>query len=257
MKRLKKILMLFIWIILILLVSFNVYNFVSIKLLHNDLAKVNGYALLEVVSGSMEPTLKVGDLIIINTNFDNYEKDDIITFRDVNGSFVTHRIIEIDDSTMVTKGDANPSLDEEMPRVKIVGKYVTRIPGAGKVMASLKNPVVMVLILLIGIICCFLGSTDENLLPKDLTEEEKEFLEYKKRKEEKEKKDKKEEAKEEVTQKKTSPKQKATTKESSKKSTTKSTTKTTPKKKEEVKKTTKKTENSKKSSTINKKKESE
>lgn len=182
MKLLKKILLTFITVFVVLLVTFNVYNFVSIKLLHKDLALVNGYAVLEVISGSMEPTIKVGDLIIINTNEEKYGLGDIITFRDINGSFVTHRIINIEDNVMVTQGDANDSPDEEMSVSSIVGKYEMRIPGAGKLMTSLKNPLVMILILAIGIIICFLASTDDELNPVDLTEEEKEFLEYKKNK---------------------------------------------------------------------------
>lgn len=184
MKLLKKILMTFIWIILILLVTFNIYNFVSIKLLHKELPKIFGYSILEVVSGSMEPTIMVGDLIVIDTDCGNYQKGDIITFRDVNGSFVTHRILEIGIDEMITKGDNNDSQDEAMSPATIVGKYVTRIPQLGSVMSSLKNPLVMALILAIGIIICFLVSTDKDLKPK-LTEEEKEFLEFKKFKEEK------------------------------------------------------------------------
>lgn len=187
MKLLKKILMTFIWIILILLVTFNVYNFVSIKILHKELPKVFGYSILEVVSGSMEPTIMVGDLIVIDTNCTEYKKGDIITFRDVNGSFVTHRIIEIGVDEMVTKGDNNDSLDDPMSPATIVGKYVTRVPQLGSVMSSLKNPLVMALILAIGIIVCFLVSTDKDLKPK-LTDEEKEFLEFKKLKEEEKKK---------------------------------------------------------------------
>lgn len=58
-----------------------------------------------------------------------------------------------------------------------------RIPGAGKLITSLKNPLVMTLILAIGVLVCFLVSTDDELKPIDLTEEEKEFLEFKKNKE--------------------------------------------------------------------------
>jgi len=183
MKLLKKILLTLIIIFLVPLVTFNVYNFVSIKLLHKDLALIDGYAVLEVISGSMEPTIKIGDLIVINTNEENYGIGDIITFRDINGSFVTHRIISIEDNVMVTQGDANDSVDEEMSVSSIVGKYTMRIPGAGKLITSLKNPLVMTLILAIGVLVCFLVSTDDELKPIDLTEEEKEFLEFKKNKE--------------------------------------------------------------------------
>lgn len=185
MKLLKKIVTTIISIFLILLVTFNIYNFVSINLLHKDMAKVAGYALLEVVSGSMEPTIMVGDLIIIDTNCKEYKDNDIITFRDINDAFVTHRIISIDHdkNTMITQGDANDSKDEAMSTNAIVGKYVIKIPAMGKVMGALKNPLVMVLILVIGIIVCALVSTDDNLNPKDLKIEDEEFLEFKRQKE--------------------------------------------------------------------------
>ncbi|MCX4364824.1 MAG: signal peptidase I [Bacilli bacterium] len=199
MKLVKNIFIKIIWLILILLVTFNIYNFVSINVLKKDIASINGYAILEVVSGSMEPTIKIGDIIVINTKKTDYKAGDIITFYDVNGSFVTHRLVNINDTKMTTKGDANDSADEEMDTKNIVGKYVTKISGAGKLMASLKNPFVMLLILVIGIVSCLLMSTDENLIPKDLTDEEKAYLEYKKLSKEKPKKDKdkKQEVKEE------------------------------------------------------------
>lgn len=185
MKLLKKIVTAIISIFLILLITFNIYNFVSINLLHKDMAKVAGYALLEVVSGSMEPTIMVGDLIIIDTNCKEYKNDDIITFRDINDAFVTHRIksIDYDKNIMITQGDANDSRDEAMSTSAIVGKYVVKIPAMGKVMAALKNPLVMVLILVIGIVVCALVSTNDNLTPKDMPIDDEEFLEFKKQKE--------------------------------------------------------------------------
>ncbi len=182
MKLAKKILVKFVYVLLVLLVAFNVYQFVSIKVLKQDLSTVGGYAMLEVISGSMEPTLDIGDIIIIDTNEKRFRENDIVTFRDVNGSFVTHRIIEINGSKMITQGDANNSPDEEMETKVIVGKYVRRFKGLGILLKSIQNPIVMILILIIGIVICFLGSTDKDLVPKDLSEEEKEFLEYKKKK---------------------------------------------------------------------------
>lgn len=198
MKLVKNIFIKIIWIILFILIGFNIYNFVSINILHKDIADINGYALLEVVSGSMDPTIKVGDVIVINTNNQEYKSGDIITFYDVNGSFVTHRLMRMDDKMMVTKGDANDSEDEAMDKNNIVGKMIFKINGLGKLMASLKNPFVMLLIMVIGIVLCLLMSTDKDLLPKDLTEEEKAFIEYKRYYKEKDKKQKKKDKLEEV-----------------------------------------------------------
>ena len=67
MKIIKGLITFIITIILLIIVSFNLYNFISINVLDEELPKINGYVYLEVVSGSMEPKFKIGDVIIIDT----------------------------------------------------------------------------------------------------------------------------------------------------------------------------------------------
>ena len=179
MKVIKKSLSIIIWALLGLIIIYNIYNYASIKIFNKDITTINGYASLKVVSGSMEPTISVGDMIIINTKVDEYKKEDIITFKDAKGSYVTHRIIEIIDEGYVTKGDNNDSIDQGYITDKdIIGKYVTRIRFIGVILESFQNPITMILILTMGIIICFLISTDKNGIPKDITEEDKEFIKF-------------------------------------------------------------------------------
>jgi len=185
LKKVKKVLFIIITLILVLVLAFNIYNFVSIKILKKDFASIKGYAILEVVSGSMEPTIKVGDLIVIDTKVQKYKEQDIVTFRDVNGSFVTHRIISLDKDKMITKGDNNNTKDEALSTKNIVGKYVFKISGVGLILSSLKSPFVLVMVLLIGILVCYLISTDKNGKPLLEDDELNEFIEFQKSKEEK------------------------------------------------------------------------
>lgn len=188
MKVVKSILSKLIYTILIILVIYNIYNYVCVNFLRQDLPTINGYGVLEVVSGSMEPTIGVGDLIVVNTNYDELKEKDIITFYDGNGSFVTHRIIDIVDDEFITKGDNNNSEDQDrVKREKVVGKYITRINGMGRIMAAFKSPITMILILVIGILVCVLVSTDKFGNPI-ITEEEKEYEEFLKYRDEKENK---------------------------------------------------------------------
>ena len=154
MKILKRILLGTVTIILGLLLIFNIYNFINIKILKNDFTSINGYVILEVVSGSMEPTIKVGDLIVINTKDQHYQENDIVTFYDTNGAFVTHRIVSIQDDKMITKGDNNNTSDEATPISNIVGKYVFKIGFIGSLITALKNPVVSIMIFILGILIC-------------------------------------------------------------------------------------------------------
>ena len=182
MKIVKKLLIIIVTVVLCFLLIFNVYNFVSIKILNKDLATFGGFAILEVVSGSMEPTIHVGDLIIIDTKENNYQENDIVTFYDVDNAFVTHRIISINGKEMITKGDNNNTLDEPTKTDKLVGKYIFKISGVGKLLSAFKSPFVMIMFLVIGLLFCYLVSADKNGNPI-ITQEEldlQEFKDYKK-----------------------------------------------------------------------------
>lgn len=178
-----KIVKILVWFLLLVLLTFNVYSFVMIKVLGNELAVIGGKALVEVISGSMEPTIKVGDMIIIDTEAQNFKEKDIITFKDEVGSFVTHRIMEVKEEGFVTKGDNNDSLDSDLVREEnIVGRYCFKIAGLGIFISALKNPITFVIIMLIGIILCFLSSTDKDGKPVDVDDDYLEFLDYKNQK---------------------------------------------------------------------------
>lgn len=98
---------------------------------------------LMVQSGSMSPTIEVGDLIIVNApeKGQTFGVDDVVTFWDgaPGSALVTHRIVEIttdDDGKTAyrTKGDANSAQDGTLVYPEdIVGTYVMRIPYLGDV----------------------------------------------------------------------------------------------------------------------------
>jgi len=247
MKIFKRALVIIVTIILILILSFNIFNFISIKILGNELPTVNGYAYLEVISGSMEPKISIGDIVIIDTRVKKYKVKDIVTFKDINGSFVTHRIMEIKDDEIITQGDANNTVDDSITSDKIVGRYVYKLDGIGALMKSFRSPLTLVMILIIGVVLCVLVSTDSkgNAI---LTEEEKEYLEFL------ESKKKKKEIKEEKENKNIKKKTQSTRKNSNIKADTKkkSATKTAeakPKKASSKKDTKSKTEVDKKTTT--------
>jgi signal peptidase len=102
---------------------------------------VAGYKALTVISGSMEPTLGVGSVVIDETIAPlDARPGDVVTFHDPSrgGRLVTHRLVtaraEGDTAFMVTKGDANTGV--ERWSIKIhgrIGRVVTHIPKAGYV----------------------------------------------------------------------------------------------------------------------------
>lgn len=177
MKIVKRLCIILITFLFVLFFILNAYHFIMVKVFKNNLAPIFGYSALEVVSGSMEPTIHVGDIIIVDTTEKNIKEKDIVTFYDIDGSFVTHRIVSMNEDEIITKGDNNNALDDAIKKDKIAGKYLFKITGAGKLLAAFKSPFVMVMILIIGLLYCFLVSTDKDGNPI-LTQEEKELQEF-------------------------------------------------------------------------------
>lgn len=116
----------------------NLYIITARLVFNDDPPKIFGFAQVIVISGSMQPTIDVGDMLIIQEK-SSYSTNDIVTFH-WSKSLVTHRVIEANDIEVVTKGDANNVADEPIPLSDIEGKVVVRIPGAGDIVLFLRTP---------------------------------------------------------------------------------------------------------------------
>ncbi len=96
---------------------------IIILLLCYFILKVFGIVnVFKVQTGSMEDGIHVGDYILSVKN-DNYEVGDVVTYK-YDGFYVTHRIVSIEDEKVITKGDANNIVDDEIIVNDIVGKVV-------------------------------------------------------------------------------------------------------------------------------------
>ncbi len=108
-------------------------------------ARIIGYGVYTVVSGSMEPAYSVGDLIYVKKVAPAEIKvGDPITFV-LNDDLVvaTHRVVEIDaeNQHFYTKGDANESPDASPVHFKnLIGKPVFKIPFVGYISNWIKTP---------------------------------------------------------------------------------------------------------------------
>ena len=97
-----------------------------------------------VLSGSMEPTIRIDDLIIV-TEQEDYKENDIVAYQS-DSVVVAHRIIAVEPDTVITKGDANNAPDAPIRKEMIKGKVVGWIPGAGRIARLMKSPVATVLL---------------------------------------------------------------------------------------------------------------
>ena len=120
-----------------LLIGMNLYSFNATTLAGNQLPMPFGIGGAVVLSGSMEPTLSVNDLIIIR-EADSYELDDIVVYQSGN-SLVIHRIIALEGDSFIAKGDANNTADSPLPLIYIKGKLVMAIPFVGTLTRLIKS----------------------------------------------------------------------------------------------------------------------
>ncbi|WP_188037608.1 signal peptidase I [Actinotalea sp. JY-7885] len=107
---------------------------------------------LVVVSGSMEPEIMTGDLLIaVPQEPADLRAGDVAALRSaVTGDLVTHRVVSVEESgegqwAVHMKGDANASPDAETYVVdQDLWQPAARVPGGGYVVAKLTSPQVAI-----------------------------------------------------------------------------------------------------------------
>lgn len=132
-------------IILAVMIGVNVFALNAAKLTGNAVPMPFGYGASAVLSGSMEPAISVGDLLLIREET-NYKVGDIVVYQSGTTPIV-HRIVSISDETVTTRGDANNANDAPFPITAIKGKVIAVIPVAGYVVWALKTPVAVIIML--------------------------------------------------------------------------------------------------------------
>lgn len=111
------------------------------------LSKISGIVPCILLSGSMEPELKTGSLVLINTNERNPDIGDIITYR-MGTQKVTHRVTGTSDGKYLTKGDANQYMDANpVASSQIVGKVFYKIPFLGYIIAKIQSKTGIILLM--------------------------------------------------------------------------------------------------------------
>lgn len=93
-----------------------------------------------ILSGSMEPAISPGDVVIVDGSA-AVAVGDVITYRDGEIS-TTHRVVDIEDGQYVTQGDANGGPDAALvPPELVIGRVTLTIPLIGHVILWANSPV--------------------------------------------------------------------------------------------------------------------
>lgn len=184
-KRISSILLTIILIVLVAVVIFTVIARVS-----GNTPSVFGYMIFRVSSGSMEPELMVGDIILTKevTDVETIEVGDVVTFHctdgEMAGELVTHKVIEEPSYKngkyyIHTKGVAAPEWNEGeiFSEDQLVSEMICVIPFIGMIYSFFLTPWGLIVAILL-IILAFSGEfiniyklSNEKPLEENVSEE--------------------------------------------------------------------------------------
>jgi signal peptidase len=106
-----------------------------------------------VYTGSMEPAIPVGSIVVIKpADPETLKVGDIICFKieSESATTVTHRIINITSQGFITKGDANEDPDQWIvAKENVIGKVIAVIPYIGYLGYFVRTPIGFILLILI------------------------------------------------------------------------------------------------------------
>ncbi len=146
------------WTLIVCLVSMLIIFFMART--SGETPSVFGCSILRVSSGSMEPELMVGDVIIDKKieDYSDIKKGDVVTFYgsgNLSGMLVTHKVIKApyyENGVLMiqTRGIANEIADVPIKATDVTGIMVCKVPFLNAVFSVFLSP--WGLIILIGLI---------------------------------------------------------------------------------------------------------
>lgn len=156
LKIIKDIIINLIIFILGIIAILAIWTSIQLNVQKKEYANLFGYSIFSTETGSMSPTMEIGDVVIVKIGEQVQEKD-IITYKKDN-SFITHRIIKIEGNSIIAKGDNNNTQDEEITQDAVVGKVVFIINNVEiwkNVFSDINViiPIIITLILFVILIC--------------------------------------------------------------------------------------------------------
>ena len=137
--------------LLLLLVTITIligiYYVFQIKVENKSYADMFGYTFFEVATGSMNPTIDIGDIVVVKLTKD-ITPNEIIVYQE-GENIITHRYIEKKGNKIIAKGDANNTEDKQIVIDDVLGKVIQIIPKVGIWRKIILSPEVISLILIL------------------------------------------------------------------------------------------------------------
>ncbi len=124
----------------LLILSISLCLFVFAQVTGKGYVSVFGFSFFRVATGSMEPTIPIGAIILTQkTDIEDIGVDDVVSFYSketyMQGAIITHRVVDKDvgpdgKTRLTTRGDANPAADiYYVDKDNLIGKLVWNSAG--------------------------------------------------------------------------------------------------------------------------------
>ncbi|MBM7833801.1 signal peptidase I [Clostridium sardiniense] len=115
-----------------------------------------GYSSYYILTGSMEPTINPGSLVVVKDGTDQeINVGDVITFTGRNSNTITtHRVNQVinNGEEFITKGDSNNVVDPiSVQKNQVIGKVMFHIPYLGKVSQFVQKNLVLILVVILAL----------------------------------------------------------------------------------------------------------
>lgn len=142
-------------VLLLIIITAAFISMVRARAHPGQIPSIFGYRFMSVLTGSMRPRLKPGDMAVIKSiPPEKINSGDIITFKTNESILVTHRVTDVtggkDGLMFQTKGDANNVNDEkQVSEDKVVGVMAFSIPYGGYAASFIKNRPGVIFLMLI------------------------------------------------------------------------------------------------------------
>lgn len=156
LKTIADILLLILFTFLFLIVLINLLN-------NDDTLTIGDYSVYTVASESMRPVLSGGDFILTKREKE-YKVGDVVTYIS-DDIYITHRIVKIDGDTVVTKGDANNTVDKEFNKNQIKGKYIKKLVILEIIYLIFTDKLLLILVLIVIVlieVCAYLMDKEKE-----------------------------------------------------------------------------------------------
>lgn len=135
--------------------------FVGMKFMGED-PNVFGYNFYYILTGSMEPELSAGDIIIGEAvEPSDLKTGDVVVYRgeygQTKGKTITHEIVDIKEENgevlFITKGTANDIEDPPVTGNQIISRMTVKVPVLGKIFSIVNSRWGFFIIIILPLVC--------------------------------------------------------------------------------------------------------